>query len=184
MDSTQHLENRMADLSQGGRLKAVREKLGFKTLEAFGTELGNRLNADKKPFDKGTLSKYESGTLPIAAKVLVELNSTYKVNLDWLRTGNGSMFLEGEAVDYPEYEQFQGFFSETEAKYVKARKANTITLLDKVAIEYSIRLISTPQILIGNKLTPTVQTSPDDRAKVAYTEASALIREREHWVRV
>jgi len=70
----------------GERLKIVRNSLKMKTQSQF---------ADKLQIDQSTLSKYENGTSDIPDDVKVKI-STHGINLHWLLTGEGEMFLGQE----------------------------------------------------------------------------------------
>lgn len=68
-----------------------RIKLLRKTLNLTQSEFGNKL--DKK---LRTIQSYESGEVQITDGVLLNLQEKFNVNIDWLRTGHGSMFLENK----------------------------------------------------------------------------------------
>lgn len=66
------------------RLKLLRKKLGF-TQTGFGTSLGKTMR---------TIQDYEAGKRTITGDILLKLNELYNVNISWLRTGEGEMFLK------------------------------------------------------------------------------------------
>lgn len=65
------------------RFKSVRKSLSF-TQKEF---------ADKLNKDVTTIQYYEYGKLNITDGVLLNLQEKFNVNIDWMRTGQGSMFL-------------------------------------------------------------------------------------------
>ena len=68
------------------RLKIIRKKLGYKSREKFA----NRLNI---PFT--TLRAYEQGTIEnIPHSFLLMLLDNFDVNINWLMTGKGEMFIK------------------------------------------------------------------------------------------
>jgi transcriptional regulator with XRE-family HTH domain len=75
----------------GARFSMMYTKLGYKTANDFAIKLGELLNKDKKPYDKGTLSKIENGKMMIPNKVIVVLNSTFGISTDWLINAKGEM---------------------------------------------------------------------------------------------
>lgn len=64
------------------RLKELRKHLGL-TMEEFGNNLGVR---------KTTISSLENGVNNITNQMAKLICTTYNVNEEWLKTGNGSMF--------------------------------------------------------------------------------------------
>lgn len=65
------------------RFKSVRKSLNF-TQKEF---------ADKLNKDVTTIQYYEYGKLNITDGILLNLQEKFNVNIDWMRTGEGSMFL-------------------------------------------------------------------------------------------
>jgi len=72
----------MSDICQ--RVVNLREFLGLKQ-SAFAIALDI-----KRP----TLAGYEKGTFPPSTDFLIKIREMHNVNIDWLLTGNGEMFLE------------------------------------------------------------------------------------------
>ena len=68
------------------RLKELRKSLGL-TQEAFSTKIGIKRN---------TLANYEVGRNDPIDAVLFSICSVFNVNEDWLRNGQGEMFVETE----------------------------------------------------------------------------------------
>jgi phage repressor protein C with HTH and peptisase S24 domain len=66
----------------GGRLKEVRNRLGYKTQEPFAVKIGT---------SQTTLSKYENGTIDIPDDLKIKI-SELGINIHWLVTGEGDMF--------------------------------------------------------------------------------------------
>lgn len=71
----------MSNIAQ--RLRKIREKLGY-TQGEFAKEL---------QIKQQLLSKYETGRLDISNTLKVKLHLDFNVSIDWLLTGNGSIFL-------------------------------------------------------------------------------------------
>jgi DNA-binding XRE family transcriptional regulator len=65
----------------GGRLKEVRNRLGYKTQEPFAVKIGT---------SQTTLSKYENGTIDIPDDLKIKI-SEFGINIHWLVTGEGEM---------------------------------------------------------------------------------------------
>jgi len=70
--------------SIGKRLRAIREKLNLKQ-----EELASTLNSNQK-----SISRYEKDLTNINSEIIVKLVNNFKVNSNWLLTGQGEMFLE------------------------------------------------------------------------------------------
>jgi len=69
--------------SIGKRLRAIRESLNLKQ-----EELANILNSNQK-----SISRYEKNLTNISSDMVVKLVNNFKVNSNWLLTGQGEMFL-------------------------------------------------------------------------------------------
>lgn len=65
------------------RFKELRKILGYTQTE-FGEQLGKKLR---------TIQDYEANKAKITDSVLLLLQEKFNVNIDWMRTGEGSMFL-------------------------------------------------------------------------------------------
>ncbi|MDR2418903.1 MAG: helix-turn-helix domain-containing protein [Treponema sp.] len=70
----------------GDRLKIVRNGLNMRNQSQFAEILG---------VTQTTLSKYEKGTSDIPDEIKIKL-STFGINLHWLLTGEGAIFIEGK----------------------------------------------------------------------------------------
>jgi DNA-binding XRE family transcriptional regulator len=70
----------------GDRLKVVRNGLNMRNQSQFAEILG---------VTQTTLSKYEKGTSDIPDEIKIKL-STFGINLHWLLTGEGAIFIEGK----------------------------------------------------------------------------------------
>ena len=66
------------------RLKELRKALGFKNQQDF---------ADVLKIKRGTIANYEIGRNEPIDAVITLICSKFSVNEDWLRTGEGEMFL-------------------------------------------------------------------------------------------
>lgn len=69
--------------TQGERIKEVRKSLGL-TLDKFGDKLG---------VTKQTVSRIENGINNVTDQMTKSICREYNVNEEWLRTGEGEMFL-------------------------------------------------------------------------------------------
>lgn len=68
------------------RLKALRKHLDL-TMESFGSRIG---------LTKSMISRMESGALVPTDRTVLSICQTFGVNEQWLRTGEGEMFLEDD----------------------------------------------------------------------------------------
>lgn len=67
------------------RLKELRKTLGFKNQQEF---------ADALNIKRGTIANYEIGRNEPIDAVVTLICSKFNVNEEWLRTGEGEMFME------------------------------------------------------------------------------------------
>lgn len=65
------------------RIKELR-----KTLNLTQTEFGQLIGL------KSSMSEIESGKAPITERTIISICAKFNVNENWLRTGNGEMFIE------------------------------------------------------------------------------------------
>lgn len=65
------------------RIKEIRENAGL-TQEEFGKKIGSARN---------TIANYETGNRKPSNSVIVSICREFNVNEEWLRTGNGDMFI-------------------------------------------------------------------------------------------
>jgi len=84
--------------SIGGRLKICRNSLGMKNQSQFAEKLG---------VNQTTLSKYENGTSDIPDCIKGKI-SDFGINLHWLLTGKGEMFLQHESISRFDAKTHQG----------------------------------------------------------------------------
>lgn len=71
------------------RLKIIRTHLNL-SQEEFGSRIGIKSRAH--------ISSLESGSRNITDRIIKDLVSVYNVNEEWLRTGEGDMFLISDSV--------------------------------------------------------------------------------------
>ena len=83
-------------MTQGERLRNIRKTLNL-TLEKFGEKLG---------VGKTAISKLEKGENSITDQMMLSICREYNVNENWLRTGEGDMFIKMTRND--EISQFVG----------------------------------------------------------------------------
>ncbi|OCL81892.1 helix-turn-helix domain-containing protein [Arcobacter porcinus] len=60
----------------------IRKKLGLNQMEF----------ADRLETSQNLISKYEQGKVELPFKIINNLNKVFNININWLLTGNGSMF--------------------------------------------------------------------------------------------
>lgn len=65
------------------RIKSIREHEGL-TQDAFGKKIGSARN---------TIANYENGNRTPSNAVITSICKTYNINEEWLRTGEGEMYL-------------------------------------------------------------------------------------------
>lgn len=70
-------------MTQGERIKAIRKNLGL-TMDKFGEYLG---------VTKAAISKIEHGDRGVTEQMTKSICREFNVNEEWLRTGEGEMFL-------------------------------------------------------------------------------------------
>ena len=70
-------------MSQGQRVKELRKELNL-TLEKFGKPLG---------VGKTAISKIENGENSLTDQMIISICREYNASEEWLRTGEGEMFL-------------------------------------------------------------------------------------------
>ncbi len=76
----------------GKRLRLIRERMGITQ-----AEVGNKLGIQSQH-----VSKYERGETVPTWENLIKLTELYDVNINWLLTGKGSMFLSPVNYSIPE----------------------------------------------------------------------------------
>ncbi len=76
-------------LTQGNRVKKLRKELGY-TLDKFGAKLG---------VHKSAISKIEKGENNLTEQMFLSICREFHVNQEWLRTGEGEMFVPASEED-------------------------------------------------------------------------------------
>ena len=121
--------------SLGERLKQARKKIGLNQVE-FGKQLG---------CGRSNISSIENGVFFPTASLLWELKSKFNVSLDWLFSGEGSMFIEEkeknlELLDFKEYSN--------DIKIMLQEMKNSRSIMHRVLAEFfEIKLDENPSIL-------------------------------------
>lgn len=84
-------------------MNTIQDRLKFlrKNLNLTQTEFGNKINRSLR-----AIQNYESGGRSINGDLLLDLQDIFNVNINWLRTGEGEMFLKKEEnnIDYGKYQ--------------------------------------------------------------------------------
>lgn len=106
-------------MTQGERLREIRKTLNL-TLEKFGEKLG---------VGKTAISKLEKGENSITDQMMLSICREYNVNENWLRTGEGEMFIKMTRND--EISQFVGQLMATEDDSFKKRLISALAALDE-----------------------------------------------------
>ena len=76
----------------GNRLRLLRKSKNM-TLKEFASGIG---------IDLATVSSYEEGKISPSLKVLFRINEVHRVNMNWLFSGDGEMFLNEEEKTFLE----------------------------------------------------------------------------------
>jgi transcriptional regulator with XRE-family HTH domain len=76
-------------MSIGNRIREVRDSQGL-TVKAFATAL----SVEDKAIDRGNLSRYENDLINPSYDFFYCMLKVYRVNLNWLIGGIGSMFVD------------------------------------------------------------------------------------------
>ena len=144
----------------GKRLKKIREYLGYSQNE-FAKKLGLKQN---------TISAYENDRLDVSGKVLSWL-AYNKINLSWLFTGEGEMFLEDN--------DFKNTLKEIKEKGITLEEAK---LLDIIKNNEIIRknlnaMINNPKLIEYCSRIASLNRE-DKKALEAYLEVIRLLKER------
>ena len=90
------------------RIRELRKNLGM-TQQEFADKIGVKRN---------TIANYEVGRNEPIDAVLSLICREFSVNEDWLRTGNGEMFVENEVFSLDEYAR-QNNLSEVDIEIIK-----------------------------------------------------------------
>ena len=106
-------------MTQGERVKEIRTALSL-TLEKFGENLG---------VGKTAISKIEKNERSLTDQMAKSICRDYNVNENWLRTGEGDMFIKMTRND--EISQFVGQLMATEDDSFKKRLISALAVLDE-----------------------------------------------------
>lgn len=106
-------------MTQGERVKEIRTALSL-TLEKFGENLG---------VGKTAISKIEKNERSLTDQMAKSICREYNVNENWLRTGEGDMFIKMTRND--EISQFVGQLMATEDDSFKKRLISALAALDE-----------------------------------------------------
>lgn len=106
-------------MTQGERVKEIRTALSL-TLEKFGENLG---------VGKTAISKIEKNERSLTDQMAKSICREYNVNENWLRTGEGDMFIKMTRND--EISQFVGQLMATEDDSFKKRLVSALAALDE-----------------------------------------------------
>lgn len=90
------------------RVKHIREQLEY-SQETFGNEIG---------LSKSGISSIESGGRNVTDKHIKLISVQFNVDENWLRTGNGNMFVEAKEISLDDYARKNGI-SEYETDIMK-----------------------------------------------------------------
>ena len=106
-------------MTQGERVKEIRAALSL-TLEKFGENLG---------VGKTAISKIEKNERSLTDQMAKSICREYNVNENWLRTGEGEMFIKMTRND--EISQFVGQLMAAEDDSFKKRLVSSLAALDE-----------------------------------------------------
>lgn len=120
------------------RFKEVRKILGYTQTE-FGEQLGKKLR---------TIQDYESNTRTITDSVLLLLQEKFNINIEWMRTGEGEMFLKKEEnnIDYNKYQWLINTLDKLSEEDIKKVELEAQKILEQ---KYNTELIKNPSKKIG-----------------------------------
>ena len=100
------------------RLKELRNTLGL-TMDRFGSQIGVK---------KNTVSQWESGTNSLTEPMIKAICNEYNVNEQWLRTGEGDMFVQLDKEE--QLMQWAGKMLAEESDSFKKRFVSMLIKLD------------------------------------------------------
>ena len=106
-------------MEQGHRVRNLRKELGL-TLEKFGKSLG---------VGKTAISKIENGENSLTDQMIISICREFNVNEEWLRTGEGEMFVpltRSEAIA-----EFAGSLMKEEDASFKKRLVEALAKLNE-----------------------------------------------------
>lgn len=102
------------------RIKAVRKAVGL-TQSEFGERLGVKGN---------TVTGYETGLRAPSDAILLSICREFNVNEDWLRTGEGAMFLERSRDD-----ELSAFFGDVLSGQPDDFRRRLIAALSRLSVD-------------------------------------------------
>jgi len=105
----------MIDISK--RIKEARKKLGFSNQQKF---------ADKLEVSLSTLQNYEQGKINIPHTFLEKLNLDFNINMNWLLTGKGEVFLDSD----DDIERLKNIVKGDNNAVIKGKHKNNIIILN------------------------------------------------------
>lgn len=105
-------------MTQGERVREIRKAKGL-TLDKFGDKVG---------VTKQTVSRIENGINNLTDQMFLSICREFNVNEQWLRTGEGDMFIEQTRDE--EIEQFIGDLLRDEDDSFKKRLISGLAALD------------------------------------------------------
>lgn len=155
------------------RLTAVREALGFRERKPFASKL------DMHP---DTLGGYERGDTMPDFSFLTRYKREFSVNLDWLITGEGTMFTS--AAELVRQASFEGTGdrmgserpSLTALEHVRAAEHRATHSVDLVRLEAAIEAVE--EGLHGRRVAPKIKAELTIAAYDLLTDSSAEVRAR------
>lgn len=120
------------------RLKELRKDLGL-TMEAFGNKIG---------IGKASISRIEAGSISLTDRNIDIICKEFRVNEEWLRTGEGDMFIE---------------LSEDEeiAEFIARLQRNPDYVYLKTLLR-SLSRLGTAELMVMEKLAEDFANSPRD----------------------
>lgn len=120
------------------RLKLVRRSLNLTQ-----TDFGNKINRSLR-----AIQNYEGGGRNINGDLLLDLQDIFNVNIDWMRTGQGEMFIKKEEnnVNYGKYQWLNSLLDKLPEEDVKQIELEAQKILEK---QYNKEMIINPSKNIG-----------------------------------
>lgn len=107
------------------RIKEVRESLKLSGRQ-FAIQLG---------YNSSTLSTVESGKSPITDRLIVSICAKFHVNEQWLRTGNGEMFVPKEEPQLSREEIITDFIQTILEELSEANRRIVLDAIEKLEQE-------------------------------------------------
>jgi transcriptional regulator with XRE-family HTH domain len=121
-----HLEVQL--MINGTRIKELRHALHI-TQSNFGAQIGLR---------QATIGMYEHNQRNVSDRTVADICRVFHVNEEWLRTGEGDMFIQPDAISLDEYSK-EKHLSPLETSLVRefialdpATRSNLVSMLGKI----------------------------------------------------